>query len=364
MRETRFRILDMLAREIGNPVSVSKLTDRIRLAYGTAHYANIHAELTEMVNSKILKLEKLGRSSLVDLNFDNYLLIGLLAEMELIRKHRLLEEHPSFQLAVHELGTHIRNFYLVKSVSLVNPKQNARLNKLELLFVSRQPKRAGEERGEITSIKAVTDMIQAASNIKTDFLFLQDDKFTELSKSKEANFIKEILSDKIVLFHPQAFWTDIKEAIEKGIRIKAEGQKTHPVKISELGFVYNLARFGYQEMGTKITQGMQISMEYIIVGILLKKDSVRRIESIPIILAKNKEKINYNLLVFLATKYNVLRQLCHILKILDKLKPTDEVKTAISELENVPIKNKADQKTTELNLKDIEKKMRLYNVPK
>lgn len=365
MKETQFRILDVLTRKIGNPVSINKLTDKIRLVYSTAHYANIHAELTEMINSKILRLEKLGRSSLIELNFDNYLSIDLLAEMELVRKRRFLEEHPSFQLAARELDTHIRNFYLIRSISLVNPRQNARLNRLELLFVLRPPKRTGDERGEITAIKAIANTIQSVSNIRADFLFLRDGNFIELLKSEEANTVKEILSDKIVLFYPQTFWTDIKEAVEKGMRIRTEEQRTHPAKISEQDLVYNLARFGYQEMGARTVQGKQIGMEYVIVGLLLKKDSVRRIESIPIILAKNKEKINYNLLVFLATKYGVPRQLHHIFKILDGLKPTDEIKTTISELKDTTVKkNKAGQKIIELNLKDIEKKMRLYNVPK
>ena len=365
MRETQFRIFDILTREIGNPISINKLTEKIRIIHGTAHYANIHAELKGMIANKTLRLENFGRSSLIDLNFDNYLLIDLLAEIELIRKCRFLERYTAFQLAIYEFNTHIRNFYLIKSVSLIDPERNAKLNRMELLFLLRPPKRAGEERSELTAIKAIINLIQSVSNIRTDVLFLQDDKFIELLKSKEANVVKEILSDKITIFYPQMLWIDIKEFLGNGIRIKAEEKATHPAKISEQDVSYNLARFGYNEMGTKITQGKLIGIEYIITGIMLKRDSIRRIEAIPIILAKNQKTINYNLLVFLATKYNVLKQLYHILKVLEEIIPIKEVKITLDEFKEIPMgRTESGQKYSELNINDMKKKMRTYNVLK
>ncbi len=95
----------------------------------------------------------------------------------------------------------------------------------------------------------------------------------------------------------------------------------------------NLARFGYKEMGTRLyLDAKPIGIEYIVTSIMVKKDSIRRLKAIPIILAKNNERINYSLLVFLASKHKVILQLHKILKILDELKPSKKVQDIIKEI--------------------------------
>ena len=142
------------------------------------------------------------------------------------------------------------------------------------------------------------------------------------------------MADKIVIFYPQSFWFMIKYFLDKGVRIQVERNPMSLTKISEYDIVFNLARFGYKEMGTKIIQGTPIGIEYIITGILLKKDNVRRIESIPIIIAKNEKKINYVLLVFLVTKFKIKGTLYRVLKILDALRPTKDVKNVIKDIKD------------------------------
>lgn len=356
MNEQEFRILDILSREIGNPVPIYKLAEKIRQIYGSGDYKNIHVAIQEMLKKKILKLEKTGRSAIASLNFENYLLIDLLAEMELIRKHKFLERRQEFQMLMLEINSYITNFYLVKSIALINPERNAKLNRVELLFLLRQSKTNHEVEAEIKAIRTIMELLQSIHNIKIDYLFLNDVKFIDLLKSEEANTAKEILADKVVLFYPQNFWMEIKTALEKGIRIKIEEQETNPAKISEQNVAYNLARFGYKEMGTKIIQGKPIGIEYIITSILLKKDSIRRIEAIPVILAKNDEKTNYSLLVFLATKYGILRELYGILKALNAVKQMNGITNAVKALADMKIKE------IKASIKNIEQKLRLYDV--
>ena len=103
-----------------------------------------------------------------------------------------------------------------------------------------------------------------------------------------------MLSDKIALHLPQNFWMLIKNAYMHGMRIKFDTEQTNPSKIHDSDLTYNLARFGYKELGPEIRQGGDISIEYVIASILLEEDN-RRMAATPVLLAKNKA--NYSLLL-------------------------------------------------------------------
>lgn len=351
MNDTEFRILDILSREIGNPMSINKLTEKIKQIHGTAYYTNIHSELQNIAKKKILKLIKSGKSTIAELNFENYLLIDLLSEMELIRKFRFLEKRQEFQMLIQELHTYIKDISLIKSVAIIEPERNSKLNRMELLFLLQNT----EDEQQFSYIKKIISDLEQIHIVRIDILCLSDEKFIDLLKSDDANSAKEILSDKIILFYPQTFWMEIRQAIESGTRIKIEEHDTNPHKISKEDTSYNLARFGYKEIGTKITNGKQIGIEYIITSILLQ-GSARKVESIPIIVAKNQNKINYNLLVFLSEKYKTFPDLYGLLKAVNEIVPMKKLTKLLRE--NIV----RGQTNLKYDLKDMEKKLRLYNV--
>ncbi len=363
MKENTYKILDILARDIGNPISINKIKNKIKKFHGNADYKNIHTSIHEMEKSRIITTEKIGKSTIAELNFENYIIIDLLSEMELIKKIRFLENYSEYQLTIQELNSMFKELFFIKSVLLIDPKRNAKLNRMELVWIHVAHPSVDADK-EMIAIQDFIHKLQQIHNIKIDYLVLPDKKFIELLKMEEANTIKEMLSNKIILFDPQTFWMEIKETLSKGIRIKTNEQETHPAKIREIDLTFNLERFGYKEMGTCLyLDAKPIGIEYIVTSILIKKDNIRRLEAIPIILAKNNEKVNYSLLVFLASKYKVIRQLHSILKVLDTLKPTKKVQDIIKEISGaMKQKIKNDQKIIELSLKDMEKKMRLYNV--
>jgi len=80
------RILDTISSNLGDSISINQLTERIRETYGTAHYANIYHKLQKLKKEGLLSLDLIGRSSNIKLNFQNYLLIDTLAEMEIEKK--------------------------------------------------------------------------------------------------------------------------------------------------------------------------------------------------------------------------------------------------------------------------------------
>jgi hypothetical protein len=351
MDEQEYRIIDMLSRSIGNPMSINELTKKIEKTHGMAHYANIYAKIQNLESEKIITLSKVGKSSLASLNFENYMLIDMLAETDLKRKQNFLRGRQEMQMLMLELDTYLHNILLIKSTSLMNPEQNARLNKAEILIhLKKSDDRKLIQESKI-SVHTVLDTIQRIHNIRIDYLLLEDEAFFDMLKSNESNPLREMLHNKIAILHPQDFWLTIRNAAESGIKIVTE-YGTNPAKISEQDIIFNLTRFGYTELGPKIKQGRLLCIEYIISAIIFHNDA-RRIDAIPIIMAKNKT--NYDNLLFLARKYGFGGRILGILKILQNLVHIilDE---PIMLLEAMKIEEiKADSKS-------IKEKLRLYNV--
>ncbi len=358
MKDMECKILDTLSREMGNPISIHKIKEKINDVYGHAHYPMIYNTMQQMKQKKLVHIDKYGKSSVASLNFDNSLLMDHLAQVELVNKILFLEERNDWQIPVLQINSYLREFGIIKSIIMINPETNAKLNRIELLILLRKD----EDKKESEGIHSSMRLLQRVHNIRIDYLMLDETSFESLMRHEGANTIKEIMSDKIAIFCPQTFWFTIKNLLDRGIRVIVEREPISLAKTSEQDIVFNLARFGYKEIGADITQGRHMGIEYLVTSILIKKDNIRRLEAIPIILAKNKEKINYSLLVFLVTKFKMIRQLYNILKVLDEITPTEKVKQVMKEVDETVLKKvKADQHALELSLKDIEKKMRLYD---
>lgn len=358
MRETEFRILDTLSRDIGNPGSIRKITEKINGIHGSAHYPGVYSKIQELAKKKIIHIDKYGKSSVASLNFGNPLLIDSLAQVELIGKVRFLEGRRDWQTLILQLGGYLREYGTIGSILMINPETNARLNRIEFFILLR----SHENKKELAGIRKTMGLLQRIHNIRIDCLMLDEASFGSLLRREDYNPVKGMMSDKIAIFCPQTFWLVIKNLLDRGIRVKVQEEPVLPTRISQQDIAFNLARFGYKEMGVDIVQGKPIGIEHLAASILIKKDSIRRLEAIPIIFAKNTDSINCNLLVFLASKFKVTRQLYMILKILDAVRPTKEVKQIMGEIKEEAVQKTAkDQRTVVLNLKEMTRKMRLYN---
>ncbi len=345
MNETQFRVLDTLSREIGHQKSISELTREIGERYGTAYYSNIYDALQELKREGVINLTKAGNTSLVSLELGRIPAIDLLAQMELKKKHEFLKKREEFQLLLEQLSS----LSAPGSICLVDPERNAKLNRAELLITL--PKRGGLGDARKALYNRLRE-ISSKSNMRIDALALDEDEFQQLLASREKNPLKEMLANKVVLFAPDMFWTGLRNAWVHGIRIELEPGETNPAKISEQDLVYNLARFGYTELGPRVKEDQDIAIEYLAVSLLLKGGE-RRIETIPVILAKNE--VNYDLLIFLSRKYGVAERLLGLLKALERAKPDDGLRRAIQALEIMQVsEKKADEAS-------IVQKLKLYN---
>ena len=356
MDEATYRILDILSRRLGIPMSINEITKSIDQIHGRAYYANIHEKIKELDREEeILMLTKAGRSLLVSPNFDNYMIIGMLAEMELKRKHDFLKGKQEMQILMLKIDMHLRNVALISHVLLIYPEKNTRLNKAEVLIhLKKSDNKKAVEETKI-GIHTIMKTLQQMDNIMIDYLTLENKMFADLLKSNEHNTIREMLHNKIAILHPQGFWLEVKSITEKGIKISAILHEINPAKIPEEDIVFNLARFGYTEIGPTIKQGKLFCIEYVISSIMFHGNA-RRMEAIPIIIAKNP-KINYDVLLFLARKYKFGGKILGILRILrsivaHKTKTIDE-----------PIRLLEAMRTKEVKIdaKSIKEKLKLYN---
>lgn len=350
MDETTLRIVDGLSRSLGMQLSINELTKEIARLHGRAYYANVYNKLRRLSKEGTVALTRAGKSSLVSLNFGSYLTIDLLTEMELARKHDLLKRRESLRLLLAGIEEELKDFYLVNSLCLINPEGNISLNRVELLILLQ--KAAEESKSDAEALRKGLMNLQAVHNIRIDFLILGKDEFLGLLRAEERNPLKEMLSNKIAFYAPQSFWSVIKDGLERGSRISFERKAINPRKIPERTLAYNLARFGYKEMGSRIEREENICIELVVTSLLTGKDA-RRHDAIPVILAKNQA--DYNLLVFLSQKYNVSGRLLGLLKALNRIKPEKLLETAIDTLEAMKVGEvKADRSR-------IRERLRLYD---
>ena len=350
MDETTYRILDTLWRETGRPISIHELTSRIRGSHGTAYYPNIYDKTHQLATDGTITLTKAGRSSLANLNFTNYLLIDLLTELEIKRKHDLLTKFKELQMLFKDIEERCDDIRSIESISAIRAERNMKLNRAEILFLLHDQQN-NPYQSDIMSIHAIGRDLQALHTIRTDPLILTTNEFIQFLISDDTNPLKEMLYDKISFHAPQDFWSHIARAFAKGYRISLLETETNPAKIPEKDMTFNLARFGYKELGPEIREGQNICIEYIIASLMMKGDA-RRIEATPILLSKNSA--NYSLLTFLSQKYGLSGKFIGLLRPLGKINPSKEISAAIEILESMK------SKEIRANNKSIEEKMRLY----
>ena len=212
MYEITSRILDILSREIENSLSISEITRRIEKIYGSAYYVNIYDKIKILAKEKFVTLSSQGNSSLVGLNFENYLLIDLLANMEIGKKLDLLEKQKKLYNVFHDLAVYI-NDQVVKEILIIKPNMKSKSDSMELLILLQNSKKKDHVK-EKHAISTTINFLQEIHKIQINCFFLEEERFLELLNSKQSDITKDIFSDKIVLFHPTKFWMDVKNAMQ------------------------------------------------------------------------------------------------------------------------------------------------------
>ena len=93
----------------------------------------------------------------MSLNFDNYMVIDMLAEMELKRKHDFLKGKQEMQMLMLETGTYLRSVPLMSHILLMYPEKNTNLNKAEMLIHLKESKNKKAVEVAKIQIHAITE---------------------------------------------------------------------------------------------------------------------------------------------------------------------------------------------------------------
>jgi hypothetical protein len=259
------------------------------------------------------------------------------------------------QMLFLELETHCQDLIFVRSISITNATKNLGLNRVELLILVRGTGLFLDVK-ELKALHTALYALQSIRNMKIDYLILTDAKLLDMLATNEVNPAKEMMTaDRITFYGQQNFWHVIRAGTDTGLFLRALEGETVPSKIFETDMTHNLARFGYKEMGIELASGTDICIEYIVTAVMAKGDA-RRIEAIPIILAKNDNQVNYELMFFLSKKYQLSERLLGLLRALAEIVP-DSVKA------NAMVEFMGGIRIEEIHAdkKAIREKMRLYN---
>ena len=320
MNGTEFRVLEAMSRRVSDSVSIRQLTSEMEES-GPAYYPNIYRALASLQKEGIVTMEKQGKASIPSLNFASYLLLDALTEMELQKKREFLRKWPDTWGVFESMERELGDLPSVRSILLLDPERNAKLNRAEPLVIMTE-----KDRTEEGKVEKVANEIGTRLNVRVEPLVVAGADLIEQLRSPEKNPYRELLPGMVVLYMPQRFWRLIRDAVVHGVRIRFDLDRTDPSKIGEKDLVHNLARLGYKELGSEAKGGRDFSVEYIVSSVLLGED-MRRIAAVPVLLAKNK--VGYSLLAFLSQRYGFAEKLLGALVAMIKVAPSREIERAV-----------------------------------
>src|SRR3989344_4287009 len=121
MNETTFKILNVLSRELGKPISINELTNKINAIYKKAHYKNIFEEIKTLEKHGIVKIIQMGKSSGTSLNLENYLTKNYLGEMEYKNRNNFLQDNQWLNKIFQEIHLKLnkKGNYFIESALII-----------------------------------------------------------------------------------------------------------------------------------------------------------------------------------------------------------------------------------------------------
>lgn len=309
-KELEILIIGTLVAYYRIPLSILRLTNYVKKKYSRGSYHRVHDTVYRLERENIIYLKNIASSKIVYLNLKNNLTVDILCELDNFIKSKMIAKYLNFRLIIDELFE--LNNESIHSISLFFPEINIKINRLELLIIIKTPFELFEKYSKIIN------RLSLLHDIRIDYLILEESKFYDLLRKSDLNPVKEILYDKTTIINSNSFWDLVIKALYdlEDIELKYNSDnilQTHPLEFTEIDIQYNMMRFGYSELGSKIVEGKLLCIEYLISSILMR-ENIRWKEAIPLLLNKNQSTLDYTILKFLLSKYNLTKQFSNIVK--------------------------------------------------
>lgn len=329
----RFRVLDTLARTVGESHSLRSFAEEVKSSHGTGHYPNVRDQLERLAQEGMVSFEEAGRSKVPRLRFDHTGFADTMATLELWRKRQLLEERPTAIEPLNRLEASLSEEASVLSVCLAEPDRNLRLRRLEPLILIHGDDSDAASSEEVALGERVAD-IQAETSLRIDPWIVPAPRYAEWLRARDANPAARILHTETCLWHPQAFWRTVAEALPHGGGLAPET----PARLASLdqpALAWNFTRWGYEERGRELDdQASRLCPEAVTAG-ALAADVPRWTGAAGVVLAK--ADLDASLLAYLAKSEDEAGRLAGIVEILQDHEPRPSLEHTLALLEALGI---------------------------
>jgi len=211
------KILIYLSRSLGKKVTINKIKEDLKLAYGY-----LHSTIHKLEADRIVNVEEVGNYKLISLNFKNMLTIAELARVSV----KVSQEITSKIKQLKKLNLLIENLRKYKDIlSIVLFGSQARLearekSDIDILIILRERKKSEDEMRSLENIALVNKIKAEIKSLETkEFIKIQEfivdfEMFKRMLESKEElNVGKEALRDGIILDGFENYWKIVGEII-------------------------------------------------------------------------------------------------------------------------------------------------------
>lgn len=331
--ESELRILDALAQTIDEPLPISALADRVQARSGSGPSFDAEESLSSLADEALVGFREVDGARIPSLRFSHTQFPDAMASVELWRKRRLLADRPACALTLQRLTSTLTGEGPIVSVCLGDPERNLSLRRLEPVVLTQAPTDQGGGRDPARVQRRITERtrhVEATVPLRIDPLIVPAQRFGELLTVPGANPASRLLRNQTCIWHPQAFWQIVARHLPHGRGLAPAS----PRQLDSLGedlVAWNLARWGYEEMGRRLEcdEG-NLCPEVAAVG-ALASGRPRWVGAAGVVLAK--AEVDPGLLVYLAKAEGEAGRLMGLLEAIHNRQPGGGLEQALEVLD-------------------------------
>jgi hypothetical protein len=296
MTKEEIKILRYLSDSLGNGGSILSIADGIGKRYGKAYYKNIYNAVMKLEKNGAISITTEGKNSLIRLDTKNPLSIYYISEAE---NQKIIGISMPYGMMDGILNLALD--YDIISICALKHEEYIKINRMELLIIARSHYQEG---GIINTLLGIESMY----NTKIDPIILTPQELSEMLECSELNRIRDLISDKSILYNSEGFWEIIRKY---KIDEKYKNLGRFPGELSGAQLAHNYNRFGYA-LYEDAKPGSEIALEDTIFMMSASKQARIRYGAF-ILLSKNIRKINLSYMYYLFKRYGELNMLKGIL---------------------------------------------------